>query len=133
VAACAAAPGLEGFEVAEISVGDSELTVAIADTSAQRRQGLRGVERLPDGIDGMLFVWDSPTSATFAMTDTLLPLDIWWFDEEGRLVGSTVMETCLKGPCVGYGSPGPIMWAMETPTGEYGFIPGALLSTVENP
>lgn len=109
------------------------LTVLMAETSAQRRQGLREVESLPAGVDGMLFVWDAPTSATFEMRDTLIPLDIWWFDGDGNLLGSTPMVPCPAEPCVGYGSPGPIGWALETPAGELTFAPGASLSTVEIP
>jgi hypothetical protein len=101
--------------------------VVIAETSGQRNQGLRGIEALPEGVDGMLFVWDSPVSATFGMRDTSIPLDIWWFDDAGRLLGSTEMTPCPDGSCVAYGSPGPVLRALETPAGEYDFPPGGQL------
>ncbi len=75
----------------------------------------------------MLFAWDSPVSATFGMRDTSIPLDIWWFDAEGRLLGSTPMTTCPDGDCVAYRSPGPVLWALETVAGEHDFPPGARL------
>lgn len=125
--ACATTPSLQGFEVTEIDVGGRSLTVALAETSAQRNQGLRDVEELPAGLDGMLFVFEETRSATFAMRDTLIPLDIWWFDEEGRLLGSTEMEPCRTQDCPVYPSPGDVAWALETPMGEFGFLPGALL------
>lgn len=112
-------------------VGESSLGVAVAATADQRTRGLRGIEELPDGIDGMLFSWDRPVSATFGMRDTLIPLDIWWFDEEGNLLGSTEMATCPDGDCASYRSPGPVLWALETPAGEWSFQPGAHLSTGE--
>jgi uncharacterized membrane protein (UPF0127 family) len=118
---------LDGFETVDIAVGGSPLTVTLAETTAQRSQGLRGIEELPQGVDGMLFAWDAPASATFGMRDTLIPLDIWWFDQDGRLLGSTEMTTCPDGDCVSYGSPGPIQWALETPVGEFDFAPGSLL------
>ena len=133
VAGCATTTGLAGFATATIEVGDQPLTVLLAETSTQRRQGLREVPSLPVGIDGMLFVWDAPTTATFGMLDTMMPLDIWWFDGDGILLGSTRMEPCPAEPCAGHGSPGPIRWALETPAGEFELETGARLSTVEIP
>jgi uncharacterized membrane protein (UPF0127 family) len=115
---------LEGFETAEIEVGGRVLTVAVAETSAQRSQGLREVETLPPGIEGMLFVFGEARTATFGMRDTLIPLDIWWFDGDGRLLGSAEMSPCVAEPCAGYGSPGEVAWALETPAGEEDFAPG---------
>lgn len=94
------------------------MTVLVADTPSLREQGLRGVEALPDEVDGMLFMFEEPRPATFGMRDTLIPLDIWWFDAGGVLLGSARMEPCLSAPCPSYGSPGPISWALETPAGE---------------
>lgn len=126
--ACATpAVPLAQLDAVEISVGETSLTVLSADTWVLRNQGLREVEELPPGVDGMLFTWDAPFSPTFGMEDTLIPLDIWWFDQEGRLLGSTRMSTCLDGDCVSYRSPGPIQWALETPADEFDFPPGAQL------
>jgi uncharacterized protein len=119
VAACTAQPAvLDGFARTEANVGERVLTVLVADTPSLRDQGLRGVEALPDEVDGMLFVFEEPRPATFGMRDTLIPLDIWWFDAGGVLLGSARMEPCLSPPCPSYGSPGPISWALETPAGE---------------
>lgn len=120
---------LAGFESARIDVGDVSLTVAIAETSSQRSQGLRDVEELPDGIDGMLFVFEQTRPASFGMRDTLIPLDIWWFDAEGRLVGTTEMEPCPSSPCPTYESPGEVAWALETPMGEWEFASGDVIVT----
>lgn len=134
VAACADDQGsLAGFESADIDVDGTSLTVALAETSSQRNQGLRNVGGLPESLDGMLFTWDVPIAATFGMGDVLFPLDIWWFDEDGHLLGSTEMSTCPDGDCVGYRAPGPVLWALETPAGEYDFRPGARISNVEKP
>lgn len=87
------------------------------------------VEQLPEGIDGMLFVYESAFTAAFHMEDTLIPLDIWWFDADGTLVGVTQMEPCVDPVCERYPSPGRIMWALETPQGDYSFDLGSELST----
>ncbi|HSM45840.1 MAG TPA: DUF192 domain-containing protein [Acidimicrobiia bacterium] len=99
----------------------------VADTPTLRNQGLRSVEALPDDVDGMLFVFEEPRPATFGMRDTLLPLDIWWFDADGVLLGSARMEPCSSDPCPSYGSPGPISWALETPAGALDLTAGQRL------
>lgn len=43
---------------------------------------------------GMLFVFPSPTIASFWMKDTLIPLDILFFDTENRLSGYQTMQPC---------------------------------------
>jgi uncharacterized membrane protein (UPF0127 family) len=115
------------FPVETVKVGDVVLDVAVASTPEQRNQGLRGVDEL-DGYDGMVFVFEQARDATFEMGDTLIPLDIWWFDADGVLVGSTEMQPCEDVVCVGYGSPGEIGWALETPQGEWEFAPGDVLT-----
>jgi uncharacterized membrane protein (UPF0127 family) len=133
--ACAPSPTLEGFETTEIAVGDESLMVAVARTSSQRSQGLRGVEELPRRLDGMLFVFEETRTASFGMRDTFIPLDIWWFDSNGTLSGSTEMEPCVSSPCPTYPSPGEVAWALETPRGQWEFSPDAVLTmtTVEKP
>lgn len=131
MAACAT-PGLDGFTTVTIEVGDATLTVAVADTADERGQGLRRVEELPDGLDGMLFVFEEPKSVTFGMRETIIPLDIWWFDGEGALLGSTAMTPCPAEPCAFYASPAPVAWALETPQGERSFPPDVVLSTGDN-
>ena len=129
---CGNGASSDEFPVDDIAVGDSVLTVWVADESQERRQGLRGVEQLPGGIDGMLFVFPVVSSLSFTMRDTLIPLDIWWFDAGMKLMGSTAMVPCESEPCVTYRSPGEARWALETPAGEFRFDQGALLSIVEN-
>ena len=125
--ACSGAETVEGtFPVETVMVGETELEVAVASTPDQRSQGLRGVEEL-DGYDGMVFVFEEVRSATFGMRDTLIPLDIWWFDPDGVLIGSTEMQPCEDLACITYSSPGEIGWALETPLGEWEFEMGAVL------
>ncbi|HSK07691.1 MAG TPA: DUF192 domain-containing protein [Acidimicrobiia bacterium] len=118
-----------GFPITDVSVGDTELRVWVADDGAERSQGLRRVAALPGDIDGMLFVWDSPTETAFVMEDTLIPLDVWFFDDEGALVGTHAMTPCAEEPCPTYPTPGPVRWALETPLGARQFEEGARLTT----
>ena len=83
-------------------------------------------------LDGMLFVYDIETQATYGMLNTPMPLDIWWFDGDGVLLGTTEMEPCPFEPCVRYASPGPVRWVLETPRGAFDLEVGSVLSTVES-
>ena len=120
------------FPEADVTVGSEGLTVWVADTSEKRRQGLMTVEELPDDVDGMLFVYEAEASVTFAMFNTPMPLDIWWFDSTGVLIGSAQMEPCESKPCTSYRSPGPIQWVLETPQDKYDFAPGAMISGADS-
>jgi uncharacterized membrane protein (UPF0127 family) len=130
VAACATTTATTpNLPTAEVAVDEMMLRVWIADEADERRQGLRAVERLPDEIDGMLFGFPEPATPTFVMLDTLIPLDIWFFDAGGDLIGSAEMAPCPAEPCPGYPAPGQVRWALETPLRVYDFREGAVLST----
>jgi uncharacterized protein len=113
----------------ELAVGEETLEVWVADEPEERQQGLRAVAELPDGIDGMLFVFPEPTTPNFIMSGTIIPLEVWFFDPEGSLIGSHEMTPCSADPCPLYPAPGPVGWALETPLGSRDFQPGDLLST----
>jgi uncharacterized membrane protein (UPF0127 family) len=92
------------------------LSVDIADTDAAREQGLMGVTDLPEN-QGMAFVWDSPTVATFWMKDTLIPLSIAFVDEDGRVITVREMTPCEADPCPTYAAAGPYTTAIEANAG----------------
>lgn len=117
------------FPTEVVSVDGSELRVWVADSAEERSQGLRGVTRLPADVDGMLFVFDAPGSPVFVMEDTLIPLDVWFFDRDGILIGSEEMTPCEVEPCARYPAPESVQWAMETPLGARELEPGARLTT----
>ena len=102
------------FELTEVSVGETNLTVAVADTSPLRSIGLMGVESLGD-VDGMLFVFEESNVLSFWMKDTKIALDIAFFDGEGALVGSETMEPCVADPCPRYSSGASAVYAIEVP------------------
>jgi uncharacterized membrane protein (UPF0127 family) len=127
----ASAPVITGeqFPRAVVLVSDTELSVWVADDPGERTQGLRGVEGLPSDVEGMLFVFETPTTPVFVMEDTLIPLDLWFFDDTGALVGNQEMSPCSTEPCSRYPALEPVRWALETPLGDREFEVGDRLST----
>lgn len=121
-----ASPFFDG-DTATVVVGDDRLEVAVADTTAERSQGLRAAVDL-GGLDGMLFIHDGEGPVTYTMRDTLIPLDIWFIDAGGIIVGTTEMEPCDAEPCPSYPSPGPVLRVLETELGRYDFSVGDALS-----
>ena len=68
-------------------------------------------------LDGMLFAWDSPLQVSFWMKNTLIPLDIGFFDEANSLFLVVAMVPCTVDPCPSYPSEMPVRYALEAPPG----------------
>lgn len=101
-----------------LDVGDTRLLVAIADTRETRGLGLMFVTELGD-LDGMVFVFDGDTSSRFFMLNTLIPLDIAFFDASGRLVSTETMVPCVTETCPRYRAAGRYRYAIEVPAGDF--------------
>jgi uncharacterized membrane protein (UPF0127 family) len=107
------------FEEARIAIDDECRRVLVASTVVQRVRGLRGVQSL-EPYDGMLFVFADDSVSRFTMADTLIPLDITWFDGERRPVGSARMEPCPERDdrdCPAYGADDRYRYALERSSG----------------
>jgi uncharacterized membrane protein (UPF0127 family) len=90
-----------------------KLVVEVADTPAAQARGLMGVEKL-EADRGMVFLNRAPSSGPFYMKDTLIPLDIAFWDETGTIVDVLQMEPCRSEPCKFYYSRAPYFAAVET-------------------
>jgi uncharacterized membrane protein (UPF0127 family) len=103
--------------VVSTAKGQATLNVTIADTDALRERGLMGRKDLaPDS--GMVFLWGGePTTSTFWMKDTLIPLSIAFWDARGRIVAIREMTPCTTDPCPTYGAPVSYVGAAEANAG----------------
>ena len=67
---------------------------------------------------GMLFVFPQAQPLTFWMKDTLIPLDMLFFDEAHRLVTiRTDVPPCKADPCPTYASTAPARYVLELNAG----------------
>lgn len=103
----------------------------LADTSAERQRGLKGVTELED-IDGMIFRYDADATGSFWMRDTVLALDIAFYDTAGRHVGGASMAPCpddaTDAECPRYRAGAPYRLAIEVAAGragELGLVAGS--------
>ena len=88
------------FEI-ETNDGAVPISVEVADTASERAEGLMGRESLPDDA-GMVFLFPEPERGAFWMKDTLIPLSIAFWDEQGTIVAILDMKPCTSDPCPTY-------------------------------
>lgn len=117
---------LEGFGDMALRVVDAvgstlEWCVLLADDDATWQQGLMDQTSLR-GYDGMLFAFDANTSSSFWMRNTLIPLSIAFFREDGSFVYATDMEPCARetadADCPRYGPSTNYRYALEVTLGD---------------
>jgi len=112
-----------------------ELCLWSAATPADRSRGLMFVTDLGDA-DGMAFVYPEPTSTSYWMKNTLMPLSIAFFDADGRYLDGFDMEPCTADPCPTYPTPDGFSVAIEVAQGmaeDLGLTPGSTLTLTTLP
>jgi uncharacterized membrane protein (UPF0127 family) len=108
-----------GWTAAEITVGNREMDVVIADEVDERGQGMRGRADLgPYG--GMIFVYGADTQPAFTMSGVPVPLDIGFYSATGDELDRLEMVPCeaIDSECPAYLADAPFRFAIETLTGE---------------
>jgi uncharacterized membrane protein (UPF0127 family) len=117
----AAAP-FAAFNETRVALDGKCLRVLVATSEQQRVQGLRDVTSLTP-YDGMFFVYGADTGARFTMANTPMPLDITFFDKDGKPVDDKQMTPCPNGTdatCPVYESKHHYRYALERPGGSGG-------------
>ena len=98
--------------------GDQEvrLWVEIADDPIERAEGLMNRKSMPED-EGMLFIFEEPLQLSFWMKNTLIPLDVLYFDENMRYINTQSMNPCKSDPCRTYDSDRAAKYALEVNQG----------------
>jgi uncharacterized membrane protein (UPF0127 family) len=114
--ACAATPALAPA-TPSVDLRGHRFSVEVAATPAEQMHGLMDRTSMP-ADHGMLFVFPSAEPRTFWMKDTLIPLDMLFFDEAHRLVTVHAdVPPCKADPCPLYASNAPARYVLELNAG----------------
>lgn len=113
--ACAALPPLAPLSeaVVEVRAADGRVLrfdVEVAATGPERQRGLMCRETMEPAA-GMLFIFENERALSFWMRNTLLPLDIIYFDAAGRFVSVQARAAPLDE--TGLPSAGPAKYVLE--------------------
>lgn len=100
-----------------VSLDGHRFTVDVATTPPEQNRGLMYRSSLP-ADHGMLFVFQRAAPLSFWMKDTLIPLDMLFFDSNRRLVNVLRdVPPCKRDPCPQYFSSVPARYVLELNAG----------------
>ena len=95
-------PSPPQFEPARVLIDTGEgsvlLDAEVAEDEESRAFGLMHRESYPEDC-GMVFMFFEPIQSGFWMEDTLIPLSIAFFDDQGEILEILDMEPCKADPC----------------------------------
>ena len=95
-----------------LTISDDTFNVYVADSAAERSQGLGEIEHLASD-EGMVFVFPTSAQQTFWMKGVEYPIDIVWVDDS-QVLG---WVTATPGNLTLYPSPGEVNMVLELPAG----------------
>lgn len=107
--------------------GVARFTVEVADSGAERAQGLMFREEMAS-MAGMLFVYESPRAVAFWMKNTLIPLDMVFADASGTV--TRIHENAEPGNLVPVDGGSGVQFVLEVNAGmtrKLGLKAGAVL------
>jgi len=116
-AGCASAAPVKNMAAPAVELHGQRFSVEFATDNASREHGLMmRTTMAPD--HGMLFVFSYTAPQAFWMKNTLIPLDILYFDTDRRLVSMQQnVPPCKADPCPIYPSTAPARYVLELSAG----------------
>lgn len=106
------------------------MNLEVARTPEARAMGLMDRTELGEG-GGMVFLFDDPTTGAFWMKDTLIPLSIAFWEEDGDITDILDMRPCRSDPCPLYRASGPFVGAIEMNRGAFDRLGVEVGDTIE--
>lgn len=113
----------------KVTINDIEFYVELADDDNERAMGLMYREQMADE-EGMLFIFPNSQYRAFWMKNTLIPLDILYFDQNKKLINISENTPPCKNTttrCPNYPSKKPAKYVLEINAGlskKHGFSAG---------
>ncbi|TAN06935.1 MAG: DUF192 domain-containing protein [Rhodanobacteraceae bacterium] len=100
-----------------VTLDGHTFSVEIATTPAEQEHGLMDRTSMP-ADHGMLFVFPDSEPRTFWMKNTLIPLDMLFFDANRKLVAIQAdAQPCKADPCALFPSDTPARYVLELNAG----------------
>ena len=112
-----------------VTIKGTQFNVEVVDDDQSRAMGLMYRKSMADDA-GMLFLFEDAQPRAFWMKNTLIPLDILYFDQNRRLVSISANTPPCKNTtsrCPSYPSKKPAQYVLEINAGlseQHGFEPG---------
>jgi len=101
-----------------VTLKNERFIVELAETTDKQALGLMFRDQMPDD-HGMLFLFPGEAMRSFWMKNTRIPLDIFYFDQELKLVSvSENTKPCRTQRCPSYPSTGPAKYVLELNAGK---------------
>lgn len=113
----------------KVTINDIKFNVELADDDNERAMGLMYRKQMDDDA-GMLFIFPDSQYRAFWMKNTLIPLDILYFDHNRKLINVSENTPPCKNTttrCPNYPSKKPAKYVLEINAGlsaKHGFKPG---------
>ncbi len=102
--ASAQTPAVRKFPTTQLNIGIHLIKAEVAQTEAEREQGLMFREKMADN-EGMLFLFGAPAGVCMWMKNTLIPLSVAFMDEKGVIINIEEMkEQTLDSHCAKRGA-----------------------------
>ena len=98
-------PPVRHFPTTQLNIGIHLIKAEVAQTEAEREQGLMFREKMGDN-EGMLFLFGAPAGVCMWMKNTLIPLSVAFMDDKGTIINieemkeQTLDSHCARGPAV---------------------------------
>ncbi|UXI69054.1 DUF192 domain-containing protein [Tahibacter amnicola] len=117
LAALLSAPAVHAQAISYVVLKGQTYYVELAENDQSRAYGLMFRERMA-ADRGMFFLFPEEAMQAFWMKNTLIPLDILYFDKNYKLVNvQHDVQPCKADPCPAYPSEGPAQYVLELNAG----------------
>ena len=99
-------------QAASLRIGGETYQIELATTTEQRRLGLMHRSSL-GSREGMLLVYPQAGNHRIWMKNVLIPLKVYWIDEDYTVISSQRLMPCVESSCPIYSADGESRYVLE--------------------